>query len=318
MDDQQFEIAQKLYQLLISTSERTLDELSELTKSPLKKVLSAISLLRETGADIVHCDNLVQLLQKNELIDIPSLSTKLNFSGIKKSILYTFATSSTNDLASMNPEHSVFITEYQKAGRGRQGKSWLSPLAQGIVLSINHHFNLPIKSLGGLNIAVAVAILKTFEIFGIKDFFVKWPNDILGKQGKVAGILIEVSGSSLFSKAIIGIGINWNVRKELLKEVTQQCMNLNPKGISRTGFIAALLVQIENTLDDFSNNGLSQILPVWNMHDNFRGHIINIKQSHNSKYAKYIGIDENGLLKVEEDGLIKTLASGEVSLRKVD
>lgn len=128
----------------------------------------------------------------------------------------------TNDLYKTHNTHNtssplIFaanracFAERQTKGRGRLGRKWSSPFAKNIYLSLLWHFPKELCELSGLSLAIATAIIKTLNKFDInnQDLGLKWPNDVLYQNQKLAGILIELNGESHnVSRAVIGVGLN--------------------------------------------------------------------------------------------------------------
>ena len=169
-----------------------------------------------------------------------------------------------------------------------------------------------------MNIAVAVAVIKTFNHFGIEGFFLKWPNDIYGDNGKVGGILIEASGNQVNSRAIVGIGLNWCVDQALQQDISQKHMNIPTKNLDKTNFVAQLIIQLEKTFKEFNNNQLNLLMSIWNQYDKYRNQQVQITQGDSHTLAKYLNITSKGELLVKIGNETKTISAGEVSMRKVD
>jgi len=136
-----------------------------------------------------------------------------------KHLIHLPETASTNSyagnyLANSSPiDGTVILTDSQTAGRGQKGNSWYSEPCNSLTFSIIYRTDfLPATRQFDLNIAVSLAVVEALQSFGpAKNWSIKWPNDILAEQKKVAGILIEntIQGSHLLY-SIIGIGINVN------------------------------------------------------------------------------------------------------------
>ena len=102
-------------------------------------------------------------------------------------------------------ETKVVYTLNQQGGRGSKGREWKS--IRGDSLAVSYLFdikNFPF-SLGWLPLLVGRSLLELLESLGVKDIGVKWPNDIVFGDRKLAGILIEAVASNVF---VIGIGLN--------------------------------------------------------------------------------------------------------------
>lgn len=105
----------------------------------------------------------------------------------------------------------VLIAEHQSAGKGRMGRSWLaSPCAQ-IAMSVGvSAAGVPTAAWGWLPLAAGVAVIDAVRAASGVEAALKWPNDVLAGDGKLAGILAEVAGQSI----VLGIGLNVTLRGE--------------------------------------------------------------------------------------------------------
>ena len=254
----------------------------------------------------------------SDVYHLPRLEKLLKAQNINKKINFYTSTESTNLLASQTSSDEIFLADHQSNGRGRRGKTWITPSGQSIALSVSHRFQAPLAELAGLNIAVAVAVIKTFNHFGIEGFFLKWPNDIYGDNGKVGGILIEASGNQVNSRAIVGIGLNWCVDQALQQDISQKHMNIPTKNLDKTNFVAQLIIQLEKTFKEFNNNQLNLLMSIWNQYDKYRNQQVQIIQGDSHTLAKYLNITSKGELLVKIGNETKTISAGEVSMRKVD
>jgi len=128
------------------------------------------------------------------------------------------ATDSTNDALRilLSKNHSAKPTIvwalHQKNGKGQSGNVWTSSAGENLTFSLCiPSVTLPVDQLFELNKQVAVCLASWFLLHKIKNIYVKWPNDILSGNQKIAGILIETSVHKAVAKSIvIGIGINVN------------------------------------------------------------------------------------------------------------
>ncbi|MCF6319459.1 MAG: biotin--[acetyl-CoA-carboxylase] ligase [Proteobacteria bacterium] len=306
----------QLYQFLLENPVQYLSDLEAKLGVPKQDLISHFKTLESMGLGFFHSNEKIELNHSIDAINLKSLQEKLTLKNIEIPIHYSFTTTSTNQLASNNKVPSIYITDSQSKGKGRQNKTWVTPLGQSIAISISHAFNCGLSEISGLNIAIGVAIMNTIEQLGDKEIEgigLKWPNDVIGEKGKIAGILIEASGNNKSCFVVIGIGLNWNVRQSILDKVDRKCTNLWLKGVSRTQFLAALIINVELLIQEFSQNKLKNIVPVWKEYDCYKGKIINVIQDKTVKPAKYIGINSQGYLSVEMQGRTKLLASGEVT-----
>jgi BirA family biotin operon repressor/biotin-[acetyl-CoA-carboxylase] ligase len=220
-------------------------------------------------------------------------------------------------------DHRPFccLAERQTKGRGRQGRTWISPFARNIYLSLLWHFPRDLSELYGLSLVTAIAVLQALHSMGATNIGVKWPNDILWKEHqKLSGILIEMSGETHHvSRAIIGIGINVCMPKTLGEPINQSWVDLFqilnvPQ--DRNQLTIVLLKTLTHALTTFQTQGFAPFKKQWEQFDLTFGKKITLSLSNQTLSGIGRGINEQGLFRVElPTGEIKCFASGEVSLR---
>ncbi len=123
-------------------------------------------------------------------------------------------TSSTNtvvrELAAQGaPEGTVVIADFQSAGRGRMGRSFLSPAGTGLYMSLLLRPTIPPERAIRITTAAAVAVCRALESMGCRGQ-IKWVNDIFARGRKICGILAEsaFAADGTMSYAVLGIGVN--------------------------------------------------------------------------------------------------------------
>lgn len=121
---------------------------------------------------------------------------------------------STNDLVKAEavegaPEGLAVLARGQEKGRGRQGRAWLSPAGEGVYLSVLLRPPIPAYEANWLGVVGALAAANALESAGVQNITLKWPNDVLARGRKIAGILVEprIQGQAV-EFAVLGIGIN--------------------------------------------------------------------------------------------------------------
>ena len=107
---------------------------------------------------------------------------------------------------------TVVVSQYQKKGKGQRGQVWTSQAGKNLMFSLYMpNFNLPTREVFSINKIVSVCLLHWLSSFQIPNICVKWPNDILSGDSKLAGILIESNVlKSTANTIIIGVGLNVN------------------------------------------------------------------------------------------------------------
>ncbi|MFI4954690.1 MAG: biotin--[acetyl-CoA-carboxylase] ligase, partial [Gammaproteobacteria bacterium] len=173
--------------------------------------------------------------------------------------------SSTNTYLLNLPEleqHSgyVCLAEQQTAGRGRQGRQWISPPMQNIYLSLL--WKIPqTRSISGLSLVVGMAILNALRKIKINHAQIKWPNDIVVNNQKLAGILLEISNTNYI---VIGIGLNVHMSSNI--DVGQPWVStaqLTSAHLERNEIIAHMLNALSEELHEFTLHGLQSVCVDW-------------------------------------------------------
>lgn len=216
----------------------------------------------------------------------------------------------------------VCLAEMQTKGRGQFDKKWHSPLGQNIYFSLLYSINKPLHELAGLSLVIGLAICKTLEnLFNIEGIEIKWPNDILYKHQKLAGILIENKPYKKgITQVIIGIGININMESATDEEITQSWTSLHQimgANQDRNKIVAHLIQHLLAYLDKFTQQGFTSLQEEWQTHDTLFDKEIKLKLYDTIFTGIGAGINEQGQLIVKLDkGQLKAFTSGEATLVK--
>jgi len=214
---------------------------------------------------------------------------------------------------------TVCVAEYQTAGRGRRGRQWVSPYGCNLYFSMLWQFDGGPAALGGLSLAVGIAVLKTIKQAGVAQVGLKWPNDIYSKGAKLGGVLVEISGEATGPCfAIIGIGINVDMPEELAIGVDQPWTNLSRLvhgRVSRNGLAAALLNELVASAREYEQGGVGAFIEDWKRHDILLGKPVELHFPREIIRGHAGGIDGDGALLVDVQGEMRRFTSGEVSLR---
>jgi len=218
------------------------------------------------------------------------------------------------------PGGYLVLAEQQTKGQGRRGRTWVSPFGCNLFLSLLWRFQCGPAQLGCLSLFIAVAIVRALKIIGIKDAGVKWPNDIVWQNKKLAGILLEMRGEHSGPCAVVvGVGINISmpVVNEEIKKIDQPWVDIETilnKKVDRNDFTALVinaLFDVLNKIPDEQNT----LLDEWQQMDILRDQQIEITFTDKTLSGKALGINSDGALRVEHDGKEIVCHSGEVSIR---
>lgn len=141
------------------------------------------------------------------------------------------------------PEGTVVVAEEQTAGRGRRGRTWESASRAGLWLSLLVRPTVPVEGLGWLPLVVGVAVARALRSVADVDARLKWPNDVLVSDGKVAGVLAERLGDGA---VIVGVGLNVDQTEGELPEGGTS-LRLLGRSVDRTHLLIAVLDEVATT-----------------------------------------------------------------------
>lgn len=210
------------------------------------------------------------------------------------------------------------LAEYQSAGRGRRGRSWVSPFGANIYLSVLRYFGALPDGPQGLSLAVGVATASALASVGISDVGLKWPNDLLWKNRKLGGILLELVGEpGGHWQVVVGLGLNVNLPSESAKFIDQPWVDLKTmRGeIDRNRVAGRILRYLLLELERFSQHGFAPFRSLWESHDVARDRPVVIKDLHRETRGLARGVDDTGALLLSVDGQVRRILSGDLSLR---
>lgn len=212
----------------------------------------------------------------------------------------------------------VCIAEYQQDGRGRRGRKWFSPFGTNLYLSMFWALEEGAPILTGLSLVVGVVIAETLQNLGVDGIRVKWPNDLYLYDRKLAGILIEISSKSGESaKVVIGVGLNLSMRSAPNDVVNEPWISLDEAGINidRNVLSAHIIKDLRSSIPLFEKNGLEPFLSRWKELDNLINCPVKLLICDKEIFGISRGINEQGALLLEQDGVLTQWLGGEISLR---
>ena len=215
---------------------------------------------------------------------------------------------------------SVVLAERQTSGRGRRGKTWVSPFAANIYMSILWDFEQGAQALEGLSLAVGVAVRRALIEVGLEDVRLKWPNDIYIGNKKLGGILLEMIGDPAgHCSVVIGVGINVSMPASMAVNIDQpwtDCCSESDAPIARSRLAALLIDNIFDILNDFESLGFAGYRDEWQEADAFKGLQGTISTPRDSVSGTVIGVDNSGAVQLKlMSGEVKSFIGGELSLR---
>ncbi|WP_213193119.1 bifunctional biotin--[acetyl-CoA-carboxylase] ligase/biotin operon repressor BirA [Klebsiella aerogenes] len=213
------------------------------------------------------------------------------------------------------------VAEYQQAGRGRRGRKWFSPFGANLYLSMYWRLEQGPAAAIGLSLVIGIVIAEVLQSLGADNVRVKWPNDIYLQDRKLSGILVELTGKTGDAAQIVsGAGINLVMRRVESDIVNQGWISLQEAGvfIDRNTLTARLVKALRTGLQLFEQEGLTPYLPRWEKLDNFINRPVKLIIGDKEIFGISRGIDAQGALLLEQDGVIKPWVGGEISLRSAE
>jgi len=224
------------------------------------------------------------------------------------------------------PGQFDFLTaEFQSAGRGRRGRSWLAPPGGAVCLSWSWCFEGLPSAMGALSLAIGVAARRALLGLGIEDVRLKWPNDLVTSQGKLGGILIEMRTESAGPvHVVIGIGVNVAVGAAVLARLREEGVAAaDLAGLAapapapvRNALVAALLDHGVAVVREFAVQGFAPFRDEFHAADALRACPVTLEGSGHVHSGMARGVDQDGALLVADRGQVHRIIAGEVSVRR--
>ncbi|POD90285.1 biotin--[acetyl-CoA-carboxylase] synthetase [Pectobacterium odoriferum] len=210
------------------------------------------------------------------------------------------------------------LAEYQQSGRGRRGRQWFSPFGANLYLSLYWRLEQGPAAAVGVSLVIGIVMAEVLHKLGADGVRVKWPNDLYLKDRKLAGILVELTGKTGdAANLVIGAGINLQMREPAPDTINQGWINLQEAGIgiNRNTLASTLISELRSALAVFELQGLEPFIPRWEKLDNYFNRPIRLIIGNREIHGIDRGIDRQGALLLEDDGLITSYIGGEISLR---
>jgi BirA family biotin operon repressor/biotin-[acetyl-CoA-carboxylase] ligase len=232
-------------------------------------------------------------------------------------------TESTNDDAKRagrdpaTPHGAVWVADAQTRGRGRQGRAWLSPRGENLLFSVLLRVTCPPGRVPPIALAAGLAVRDAVATAVGDDAAVKvkWPNDVLVRGKKIAGVLVESSLSGArVEHVVVGIGVNVHTRafpEEIASLATSVALEAAPGAppTDRAEILADVLAGLDHDVEHVAHKGLGMIHARLARSDALAGRAV----THEGARGIARGIDPDGRLVIErDDGAIVRVVSGEV------
>lgn len=215
------------------------------------------------------------------------------------------------------PHGAAWITEEQTAGRGRQGRAWVSPRGENLLFSVLMRVACPPARLPPVALVAGLAVRDAVaRAAPSADVKIKWPNDVLVGKRKVAGVLVEaVTAGSRVEAVIVGVGLNVHTRtfpEEIADRATSVALLAPEMPPDRGAILADVLATLDGDVHVVLGRGLGLVRARIDGADALRGHRV---RSDGGDEGIASGIDDDGRLLVRrDDGVLARWSAGEVHL----
>ncbi|HXR90818.1 MAG TPA: biotin--[acetyl-CoA-carboxylase] ligase [Steroidobacteraceae bacterium] len=307
------------------------EELAETLGVSRSAVWKAGKALRDLGATLHAVRNRgYKLVAVSEPLDASKIREHLA-RGVRdrvRSLDVAWSVSSSNTILlerayPPNGVCEVFLAEYQTAGRGRRGRTWVAPPGGAICLSLSWTFREVPADLGALSLVIGVCSLRALASLGVDGARLKWPNDLLVEDRKLGGILIELRAETAGPACVvIGVGLNVALGAPLLQSLADTgvaATDLASAGLAgrapRNELAASLIGNYVRGLLEFEKDGLKPFSEEWKEVDALRGRPVTVQGMEGTTKGLARGIDLHGALLVETPHGLKKFISGDVSVR---
>ena len=246
----------------------------------------------------------------------------LGTESLGRNVVYRPTLESTQDLARAeaeggSPEGTIVIADEQTAGRGRQGRRWLSPPGANLYFTIV--LRPSPQQIRALSMVVPLAVAEGVEDATALTCGIKWPNDVMVGERKLAGILLDSQSSGeAVSFCLVGIGINVNFDPRPVPEIADIATSVMVE-LGRETAREAVLASVLNKLEERNSQAVADGAGLF---DSWHSRLVNLGRNvviHDTDGAEVVGfaesVTEDGELVLRlENGALRTFATGQLTL----
>lgn len=214
----------------------------------------------------------------------------------------------------------LFVAEQQSAGRGRRGRHWHSPYGENLYLSLLFPVEHSLM-LDGLSLCVGLAVQCALVEMGFVDARLKWPNDVLVGDAKIAGVLLELVGDPADRcHVVIGVGVNVNMLQDenRIDQDWTSMRRIQGGLLDRTEVLLVLIDQLLRQLDVIAETGFAGIRQRWEQAHAWQGRRVRLSAGNQAVDGVVLGVDGRGALRLQCDEGERCFSGGELSLRLSD
>lgn len=291
-------------------------------------VWKAINQLKEAGYEIEAQQNKgYRLMAAPDLMTEAEIKSLMHTDWVAKEVLYFDTIDSTNTKAQELAEKgyqsgTLVVADKQESGKGRRGRSWVSPSGTGIFMTLMIKPDINPNNASMLTLVAALAVAKAITSVTGEEALIKWPNDIVVNGKKVCGILTEMNAQfDYINHIVVGIGINVH-NESFPEEISQMASSLmieaGGKRFHRAQIIAETMSYFEQYYDTFlKTQDLSALVREYDELLVNRNKSVRVLDPKEPFDGKAMGITSKGELIVDTWESRKLVSSGEVSVRGI-
>ena len=291
-------------------------------------VWKAINQLKEAGYEIEAQQNKgYRLMAAPDLMTEAEIKSLMHTEWVAKEVLYFDTIDSTNtkaqELAEKGyPSGTLVVADKQESGKGRRGRSWVSPSGTGIFMTLMIKPDINPNNASMLTLVAGLAVAKAKTNGLSAEAMIKWPNDIVVNSKKVCGILTEMNAQfDYINHIVVGIGINVH-NESFPEEISQMASSLmieaGGKRFHRAQIIAETMSYFEQYYDTFlKTQDLSALVREYDELLVNRNKSVRVLDPKEPFDGKAMGITPKGELIVDTWESRKLVSSGEVSVRGI-
>lgn len=291
-------------------------------------VWKAINQLKEAGYEIEAQQNKgYRLMAAPDLMTEAEIKSLMHTDWVAKEVLYFDTIDSTNtkaqELAEKGyPSGTLVVADKQESGKGRRGRSWVSPSGTGIFMTLMIKPDINPNNASMLTLVAALVVAKAITSVTGEEALIKWPNDIVVNGKKVCGILTEMNAQfDYINHIVVGIGINVH-NESFPEEISQMASSLmieaGGKRFHRAQIVAETMAYFEQYYDTFlKTQDLSALVREYDKLLVNRNKSVRVLDPKEPFDGKAMGITPKGELIVDTWESRKLVSSGEVSVRGI-
>jgi len=219
-------------------------------------------------------------------------------------------------------EGTVVIADAQRRGRGRRGRSWVSPARRNLYLSVVLRPGSEVEYLSLLSLVAGVAVCDAMREWDARAML-KWPNDVLIDRRKVAGILTEVEGEGDNRSVVLGIGANLNAGPddfpEELHEKAGSLRLATGREVDRPLFTARVLFHLERRYAEWRAGEAGSPAVIWSERSCLNGRRVTVQEPDGQISGVVLGLDEDGALRLDVGNATEhRVVAGDVTVAEWD